>query len=122
MNVVAQLIETVRKERRLDPRTSVFDVRAERRNGSLALVGETTERSAVEDLLARLALAGRTSHDEIVRLPEESLGTDTAAIVRVAIAPLYEKPQLASAMISQVVLGTALQILSRRDRWNRVRG
>jgi hypothetical protein len=43
-------------------------------------------------------------------------------VVRVAVAPLYSRPKLASTMVSQAVLGTSLQLLSRREWWCRVRG
>ncbi len=122
MTIEESLIEDVRADRRLDPRTSVFEVRAEQRNGGIALLGETTDRAALRDLLERISGIGKAAYDEVIQLPDGDLGEDTSALVRVAVAPLYSRPQLASTMVSQVVLGTQLQLLSRREWWYRVRG
>jgi hypothetical protein len=122
MSDIDKVIAAVRADRQLDPRTSVFEVRSERRNGAIALVGETTDRAAVRDLITRMTRIGKAPNDEVIQLPDEALGEVTTALVRVAVAPLYSKPQLASTMVSQVVLGTSLQLLSRREWWYRVRG
>jgi gamma-D-glutamyl-L-lysine dipeptidyl-peptidase len=46
----------------------------------------------------------------------------TCAMVRTPLAPMFAEPRVASAQISQLVAGRALELLERRDDWFRVRG
>jgi hypothetical protein len=120
MNSLQSIIDTVRAERRLDARTSVFDVRVDEQNGTCSLVGETTVPDAVADILLRAAPLAL--HDRVLRLPDSRLAPNDVAIVRAATAPIYQGAELSTAMISQAVLGQILQVLSQRDGWYRVRG
>jgi cell wall-associated NlpC family hydrolase len=46
----------------------------------------------------------------------------TCAVVRTPLAPMFAEPRVASAQISQLVAGRALELLEKRDDWFRVRG
>lgn len=55
--------------------------------------------------------------------PDSTVGKERAALVRTALAPVYDEPRLSTAQISQYVLGQRLEVLARRqDDWCRVRG
>jgi hypothetical protein len=54
MNTFDDTIEEVRKELKLDYRSSIFDVRVEQRGGRLCVLGATTVGAAVETLITRL--------------------------------------------------------------------
>ena len=105
-------------------RTAVFDLRVEEEAGAWVVRGETTEPAAAEALLAELAsLSGApTVRDEAVRLPDPSLGEENAALVRAALAPVHAAAEIRSTQITQYVLGHRLELLSRSERWWRVRG
>lgn len=46
----------------------------------------------------------------------------TRAVVCVPVAPLHDEPRVASAQISQLLAGRAIDVLESRDDWHLVRG
>jgi gamma-D-glutamyl-L-lysine dipeptidyl-peptidase len=123
MNTYDDTIEDVRKELKLDYRSSIFDVRVEQRGGKLCVLGATTVSSAVETLITRLTEVKDRKYirDEVQRLPEAGSRGDVHVLVRAAIAPVYGDPALPAPQISQAVLGTRLDLLNRVGDWCRVR-
>lgn len=123
MHTLESLLEAAIRELALDPRTQVLDLWLEGDAGTLGLAGETTEPEAVAALLDRLsAAAGAMLRDQVVRLPDSTLGEVRCGLVRSAIAPVHAEPRIAATQVSQFVLGHRLEILSRRGYWWRVRG
>ena len=116
-------IEQVRVARRLDMRSSVFDVRVEKRGTRLVIVGITTVPEAVDDLTERLTdiKARKYIRNDVVRLPDASVGEAAHAVVRAAVAPVYGDPALPAPQISQAVLGTRVEPLARAGTWCRIR-
>jgi len=121
MDALTRVIEEVRARRGLDPRTAVFDVHVEQGPDGCVLVGEATDRAAVEDLVARAAAFG-TVMDRIVRLPAHETPAEGFGLVRSAVAPLMSEPRISAAPASHYVLGQRLEVLNRRGPWLRVRG
>ncbi|MGH7475457.1 MAG: C40 family peptidase [Longimicrobiales bacterium] len=123
MEAVQALIDSIRAEFVPDARAVVFDVETELKGSTLTLRGTASHTEAASALVERArALNGITRViDRIVRLPAE-MGDRSAALVRVALAPLYRAPSLAGPHISQYVLGHRLDVLEKRDAWLRVRG
>lgn len=123
MNTFDDTIEEVRRELKLDYRSSIFDVRVEQRGGRLCVLGASTVPSAVETLIARLTQVKDRKYirDEVQRLPEAGSTGDVHVLVRAAIAPVYGDPALPAPQISQAVLGTRLDLLNRIGDWCRVR-
>src|SRR5262245_60115676 len=107
-------IEEVRAARALDIRSSIMDVRVEKRGANLCVLGITTVPAAVEDLIERLTALKSRRHikDEVVRLPDASVGADPHAVVRASVAPVYGDPALPAPQITQAVLGTRLEPLA----------
>lgn len=125
MNDFEALVEELRIERSIDPRTAIFDVRVEPRpSGAVALVGETTDREAVTALARRMRSAAGVDEvlDEVVGLPDPTRGETLVGLVRAAVAPVHVEPHIASTQVSQYVLGHPLDLLSRDESWWRVRG
>ncbi|HEY8379404.1 MAG TPA: SH3 domain-containing C40 family peptidase [Nannocystis sp.] len=123
MSPFDRLIAALVQERGLDPRTVVFDIHIEEREGRLVAAGATTSAGAVEELLARAAAEFHADVvDEVVRLPDPALGDQVHALVTAAIAPVHAEPRVSSTQVSQYVLGHRLDLLSRTDVWWRVRG
>ena len=125
MNRYDDTIEAVRTELKLDYRSSIFDVRVEKRDGRLCILGATTSSRAVAALIAKLAEVEdkdeKYIRDEVQRLPEPGASAGAHALVRAATAPVYEDPALPAPQITQAVLGTRLELLIRSDVWCRVR-
>lgn len=124
MHELESLVDEATRELVADPRMAVLNLQLREVDGSIGLVGETTEPDAIESILQRLSAAagGRSILDEVVRLPDPALGAITCGLVRAAIAPVHGEPRIASAQVSQYVLGHRLDLLSRHGHWWRVRG
>ena len=124
MKTVEKLIEEVRAAHKLDPRSSVFDIRAIERDSAIELIGHATETAALDDLVQR---AGRLKGvsgviDSVVRLPT---GVDTGeqhGVVRAALAPVYAEPAVPAPQLTQLVLGSRVDLLAEKGEWWRVRG
>ncbi len=123
MNAVEALVEQVRREFAPEPRIAIFEVRVDAREDGVALTGVTTEPAAARALLERVARlqAGRLL-DEIVRLPDPSLGEACWGLVRAAIAPVHVAPSIRATQTSQYVMGARVELLARSGPWLRVRG
>jgi gamma-D-glutamyl-L-lysine dipeptidyl-peptidase len=120
-DVVESLVRDVRRVHVPDFRSGVFDVRLERREHKAVLTGQATHARAVTDLLDRLRANGVETLDEVMILPDPSLGPTRCALARAAVAPVYAEPRLPAPQISQLVLGMRVEQLSRNGDWTRIR-
>ena len=123
MNKFDDTIEEVRRDLKLDYRSSIFDVRVEQQGGKLVILGATTVAPAIDELIKRLADVKDKKYirDKVDRLPAAGETAETHVLVRSAVAPVYGDPSLPAPQISQAVLGTRLDLLTRAGRWCRVR-
>ena len=116
----AAVVEEVRDRLAPDPRTAVFEVNLEVRDGeTLALVGFTSEPEALHEVRERAAfLTGWAAVvDEVRLLPEGDPDEMVHAVASAAVAPMLAAPRIAETQISQVVLGNRLTVLRREGRW-----
>ena len=120
---IQQTIEEVRRDLQLDQRSSVFEVHPAGGTRRLTLLGHTTEDAAVAELLRRVqALPGIIEvADEIVRLPRGLPEKERHGVIRTAVAPLYQDGRIPSTQITQIVLGSRVELLSREGAWWRIR-
>ena len=120
---VDQLIEALRTERNLDRRSSVYEVHHVARGDTVTLFGHTTEDAVIADLVRRIRELPGVAHvdDEVVRLPGGLPGPERFAVIRSAIAPVYQDPVIPSAQITELVLGSRVDLLSSVGTWWRVR-
>lgn len=120
---LARALEDARRRWVPDRRLGVFDVALKFADEPDAprrmLTGVTTSRDALAGLRRLAAEAGL--RDDVRLLPDPSLGGDTAAIVKMPLAPLHERPGAASTRVSEVLHGERLAILQREGGWLRVR-
>ncbi len=120
---VEALIETLRTEHLLDRRSSVFEVHHITQKGTVTLLGHTTEDLVVQDLAIRVATLPdvQSVRDEVVRLPSGLPAQVQHAVIRSSVAPVYHDPRIPSAQITQLVLGSRVDLLSREGTWWRTR-
>jgi gamma-D-glutamyl-L-lysine dipeptidyl-peptidase len=118
---IAALIESVRRQRVPDLRSGIFDVAAEYDGGVLVVRGQSTHDEAVLELMEGLSALGMRGRDEVVRLPDHTMGDARHAVVRSAVAPVYAEAHLPAPQISQLVLGMRVEVLSRSGGWFRIR-
>jgi gamma-D-glutamyl-L-lysine dipeptidyl-peptidase len=123
MRAAENTIEQVRKDLGLDRRSSVFEVHAVVRAQAVTVLGHATEDSAVEEVLRRLRSLDDVQEviDEVVRLPGLLNDAHQHALVRAAVAPMYDDPRVPAPQITQVVLGGRVDLLFRQGVWWRVR-
>jgi gamma-D-glutamyl-L-lysine dipeptidyl-peptidase len=124
MKSVERAIDDVRKDFALDRRSSVFEVHVVARDGVVTLLGHATEEEAMTALIQRVqALRGvRSVEDDVVRLPAQQAEHAQHALVRAALAPVYLEPRIPSPQITQIVLGSRVDLLSQEGVWWRIRG
>ncbi len=123
MKSVDKTIEQVRADFGLDRRSSVFEVHAVVSNQVVTLLGHATETAAVAELVSRLGQLDevREVADDVVRLPGQHT-EQQHALVRTPIAPVYQDPRIPAPQITQIVLGSRVDLLSKEGVWWRIRG
>ena len=110
-------LDDIRRKWVPDTRLGVWEVTMH--SGRLA--GRTTSRQGLQALRRFAADAGLAA--EVALLPDASLGTDRAAVVTAAIAPLLEAPDVRADRVSEALHGETLAILEEGGGagWLRVR-
>jgi gamma-D-glutamyl-L-lysine dipeptidyl-peptidase len=123
MKQYRKLIEQIRQRHVPDLRAGVFDVELAATPQGIRVTGQTTQPAAVAELIAAVNTkdAGVHVEDAVIRLPDPGLADGHAALVRAAIAPIYEEPRLPAPQISQAVMGVRIDVLSRSGPWIRIR-
>lgn len=107
-----------------DRRLGVFEVTvaaAASGGARRALHGRTTSRDALAALRRLAAEAGLD--DRITLLPDDSVGSEPAAVVTAAMAPLVAAPEARAEPVSEMLHGETMAVLERREEtgWMRVR-
>lgn len=105
-----------------DPRVDVFEIRTRTADGATGVRAQTTIPAAAEAFRDLLDGRGAEVALEIVLLPDRRLAPRSEALVRAALAPVYRRPTLNCTQITQYVLGNRVTLLSRRERFWRIRG
>jgi gamma-D-glutamyl-L-lysine dipeptidyl-peptidase len=110
------ILDEVQREHAPDLRTSIFEIELERDGDAFALVGETSEPKAAEEIHRRIALEGSevSIADRVERLPR---ARHTHALVTAAAAPMLAGPVVSETHISQTLMGHRLLVLRERGRW-----
>jgi cell wall-associated NlpC family hydrolase len=124
MKQYGRKVEQIRRRHVPDPRVGVFDIVLTESPNGITISGQTTQPDAMIELIATLNERdpGVRITDHVVRLPDESLGTGRAALVKSAVAPIYAAPELPAPQISQAVMGVRIDVLARDGSWIRIRG
>jgi len=99
-----------------DNRIAFFNVQV-KKNGQIAVDGETDIISAYNELDSIL----KTDHPKVEfnvnLLPSKSLGEHTWGIITVSVACLRPVPGNSAELITQALLGTPVKILKRESNW-----
>jgi gamma-D-glutamyl-L-lysine dipeptidyl-peptidase len=112
---VEAAIAAVRSDYAPDRRVARFDVQASTDNGAIVVRGETTSAAARTTLAAALAAHGIAYRDEVVVLPDASVGRESWAVASNSVSNLRTTPGHASELSTQVLLGTPLRVLKQQD-------
>jgi gamma-D-glutamyl-L-lysine dipeptidyl-peptidase len=105
-----------------DPRVEVFEIRTRGPATRPTVRGATTIIAAAAAFQERLDDAGVDADVRVRVLPDPGLAPRSEGLIRAPIAPVYRRPTMNSSQVTQYVLGSRVTLLSRRDRFFRVRG
>ncbi len=114
---VRQIIGEYQREYAPDSRTEVWNLSFSIENNTCILTGETTSQTGVRELIASLAeqLPRYEIHDSVTVLPDPFLGEKTAGIIRTGLAHVRRNPSHQAELITQVVLGSTVQLLKEEE-------
>ncbi len=114
---VREILEEERKLQAPDPRLVAWDIDVEWKDGGLQVTGSTTAPSW-DRVTERLGAVPEVPvSDRVRKLP----ASPAFAIVLAPVVHLRRSPGHAAEMVSQVVMGTLLDILETREDWWLVR-
>lgn len=104
-------LESIQKEHVLDRRIAVFNILTDDSTGVVSV--ETTSIEAA----TQIASTPELSDVDVYMLPDESLQSEQAAVVRISVANLRRDPRHQAELIDQAVMGTQLKVLKKRGGW-----
>jgi hypothetical protein len=116
-DALEEAIQSARRQYAQDPRLAVFDVSyRETAAGTVVVRGEVDNPEAKASVLAavRKVAKGKVL-DSIVILPDTALGTAIFGIVTVSVGNIRAKPREREELTSQVLLGTVIRLLKKRE-------
>lgn len=101
-----------------DKREVVFKVKASFQKGKVVLRGETDNPNLKNELLNQFR--SFEVIDEILLLPDSTVGENTYALVNVSAASLRVTPRYSAELVTQALLGTPVKILKKQGGWHLV--
>ena len=114
----AEIIKSVQAKLAPDTRLTVFDVKAEPKEGALEVSGEVDRVESRDAVLKALKDAGQANlADKIAVLPDPALGPQHFAAVTVSVATMKTKPSHASELGNQLIMGMPVKVLKREGGW-----
>ena len=115
-----QLIQTIGDKYAPDKRVEVFAIEANTSEKEVWLEGETSNKSAYEELLAEAKKIYPLMKDSIRILPDEVIGDKNWGIIYNSVADLRSKPAYRSDIVSQVLMGMPVRVLDKTEDWLRI--
>jgi cell wall-associated NlpC family hydrolase len=114
----SDLLKAVQEQVAPDTRLTVFDVKAELKEGALEVSGRVDRASSRDAVLKALREAGYAQVvDRIEVLPDPALGERRFAVVTVSVATMKTKASHASELGNQLIMGMPVQLLTRDGGW-----
>jgi gamma-D-glutamyl-L-lysine dipeptidyl-peptidase len=116
--MITDLLKEAKEKIAPDRRTAVFEVQSELHGDAVVLTGEVQNATMKKALLAFLkARVESKITDNIVALPQASVGDKMFGVVSVSVANIRTKPDHAAEMATQALLGTPVRILKKEHGW-----
>ncbi len=116
LDQVIEIIAELENEYAPDHRTAIFNVKPEN-TIPINLSGETNINDAKSQLLSRIQAAEIPIKDDILLLPDKSIGDNKFAIVNVSVANLRSDPRHSAELATQAILGTPVKVLKKENGW-----
>jgi len=114
-------LQTLQKQLVPDKRTAILEIIFKDTIQPVVIVsGETDLPDAKRQIIQFLTNKNVSFVDSIRLLPDVSLGDKTWALVTLSVSNLRAKPEDASELVSQAMLGTPMKVLDYKNKWYRV--
>jgi gamma-D-glutamyl-L-lysine dipeptidyl-peptidase len=115
-------IDTIALKFAPDKRLDLFEIKINHAPGSgYILTGTTTDSAAREAIIKTLSNYHIDLKDNILLLPDTSIGDACYGLVTISVTNLKKDPDHASELVSQAILGTPVIILKKSGSWVLVR-
>lgn len=112
---IQKIIDEIKLKYAPDKRTAVYDVKYSVDNEQITLVGETSIPEAKKELLG--SFMNQNVIDKIELLPSKELSDRIFGIANLSVSDVRAKPDHASELTTQVLLGSTLKILKYSSGW-----
>ncbi len=114
-----RVVESMKKEMKLDPREIVFDVSLKEDSEKLVLEGKISDKNVMEKFLSLVESKIPSAEVRIELLPSMSFGTKIYGIVAVPVLNLGEAPwrDVGKYVVTQARMGEILRLLETKDGW-----
>jgi SH3-like domain-containing protein len=114
-------LQKIEKELVPDKRLAVLDIQLhDTLQPLIALSGESSLPEAKGEIIRFLQEKRVPFRDSVRLLPDSSLGNKIWALAKLSVSNMRAHPDHASELVSQLLLGTPMKVLDRKDNWYRV--
>lgn len=117
-NEAEKIINKFSDEKIEDKREAIFEVYAAFENGRVIIKGETDNPSLKKELLS--SLQSLKFKDEIIVLPDSSVGDKTYGLINLSVANLRSVPKHSGELATQALFGTPVKILKIEKDWYQI--
>lgn len=118
---LSQELQSLQKQLVPDNRVAILEIEIkDTLQPTIVVKGETDLPDAKNQILSFLTHKNISFIDSIRLLPDASLGEKTWALATLSVANLRAKPDDASELVSQVMMGTPLKVMDSHKSWFRV--
>ena len=116
LSITSKIISEVQEEYAPDKRTAIFDISAENTT-PITLTGETNVLNAKSTLITKLEAQGIEYADQVITLPDSSIGSNKHGLINVSVANIRSNPKHSAELVTQALLGTPVKRLKEVDGW-----
>jgi SH3-like domain-containing protein len=123
LNYKSLSMELQKMERELvpDKRVAVLNIELhDTLQPLIALSGESSLPEAKREIIRFLHEKKISFRDSVRLLPDSCLGDKIWALAKLSVSNMRSRPDHASELVSQVLMGTPMKVLDREDNWYRV--
>lgn len=110
---IDHIIDQIKEENAPDKRVEIFDITYEVSNKTLKIMGESTTKSGVKQLINKIEGHGLIISNEVEELPSHDLGDSIYALVNNSVGNIRSDSKHSAELATQALLGTPLKVLKR---------
>lgn len=117
---IAEINDRIENEFAPDKRVAVYDIEIVSDRNSIRIKGETDQPEALNRLKEELKSLNASIEEEVLLLPDKSVGNHPYAVVNNSVANIRSAPRHSAELATQAILGTGLKVLKIEGDFYRV--